>query len=632
MPGSTLVAPNVNQATLPPGALGGNITVAKPAGTLNATYPYPIDKTVPAPVVLTSDAADKHIAQMTTSTEQSNADVANANAIKNAPPPGNTTTDTGNATDTPTQASDYESQINDVLNSLSDGSVEAKPNNLQSNTTDEDQQQIVQDQQTRQTVANSINSINNGTYPLSSSEQAQVAGVADSYQGALATQQQINNIFSAQNNLPGTYAETSHISMSTIENAINSSAKNINDINSRILSAQGKLTQSLLDNDYKTATALYTQIGDDIKDRTTEIDNIQKAIATETATMRDNVKEKLSTLISEQKLDADTKQNAIDNAYKQGMLTIAQKKLADSELAKNVVDSAPQNLPTVTMTGGDTPNVAQQSQFLASLPKDVATLVQGIANYQINPSAIPTRQYKGASGYTQQQMLALVSQYDPSYSQQEYSTRQSLMTNFQSGAYSKNINALNTAIGHIVDLTHNFEGLGNTSFTPYNQAKNSIESLFGSGQPGKAGLNVAAATGELASVFKNSGATDSEIKSLGTLDANSSPAQVKAYQEAAVQLLASRLSALQDTYTAGMGKAPTKSFLSDTNMNSLLKLQQQGLDVQVPDIANAPTVQLQTFHDADPKNASLIDSIMKQNPGYQPSDVVTLLQQEGIMQ
>lgn len=318
------------------------------------------------------------------------------------------------------------------------------------------------------------------------------------------------------------------------------------------------------------------------------------------------------------------KNAAADLAYKQAQTAqlISQVQGNSSVGSKN----------TVEMTGDNTPNQSQQAQFLSALPTDLATLVKGIANYQINPSSVPTRNYKGVGGLTQSQVLTLVSQYDPSFSQQNYNSRQSLMTNFASGKYSQNINSLNTAVGHISDILGNFSGLDNAGFTPYNAAKNAVENLFGSGNIGRAALNINAATSEIASTFKGAGATDEEIKALGILDANSSPDQVNAYIETATQLLASRLGALQDTYTSGMGKAPTNSFLSPTSQQALLKLQQQGLDIKVPQLADSPLVKIQTFHDASTDNAKLLDGIMANHPELQndPQKAIDFLNQQGI--
>jgi hypothetical protein len=274
-------------------------------------------------------------------------------------------------------------------------------------------------------------------------------------------------------------------------------------------------------------------------------------------------------------------------------------RLDNSTIAKNYQDIAtakasmpgavsPANLPQVNMTAGNIPDPTAQSKLLSSIPdSNLQALIQGIADYKINPNSLPTRNYKGVGGLTQSQVLSLVSQYDPTFSQSQYASRQALQTNFTSGKYSQNINALNTAVGHISDILNNTKDLGNTSVPGVNAVKNFIASGLGSGAVAKATTNLHAATGELASVFKSGGATDQEISNLGTIDANSSPSQVQAYIETASQLLASRLQALTDTYTSGMGKAPATGFLSPTSQANLQKLSAAGLNIQVPGVNNS---------------------------------------------
>ena len=248
------------------------------------------------------------------------------------------------------------------------------------------------------------------------------------------------------------------------------------------------------------------------------------------------------------------------------------------------------SLPEVSITAGNIPDSVAQTKFLQAIPDtNLQALIKGIADYTINPSSVPTRNYKGVGGMTQSQVLSMVSQYDPTFSQSQYASRQALRTNFTSGKYSQNINSLNTAVGHISDILSNIKSVGNNNgiLAPLNAGKNAIASFFGSGAPGKASLNINAATSELATTFKGSGATDDEIKALGSIDANSSPDQVNNYIETATQLLASRLQALTDTYTAGMGKAPATPFLSPTSQAALQKLSATGLNIQVPGVNNS---------------------------------------------
>ena len=233
--------------------------------------------------------------------------------------------------------------------------------------------------------------------------------------------------------------------------------------------------------------------------------------------------------------------------------------------------------PTVQMQSTGAPDQATQQAFLQTIPPQFRQLVTNIANYQQSTSSLSPK--------TKTQLESWAAQYDPTYDSKQYASRQALMTSFSSGKYSQNKNALNTAIGHIGDLVTNFSKLDNNSNTFNNATVNFVKgNILGQGGVTSAGLNISAATGELASTFKSGGATDQEIKNIGTIGVNSSPEQAKAFIQTSIQLLGSRLQALTDTYTQGMGKPPATSFLSHTNIAALSNLKNQGYQVDIPGV------------------------------------------------
>lgn len=271
--------------------------------------------------------------------------------------------------------------------------------------------------------------------------------------------------------------------------------------------------------------------------------------------------------------------------------------------------------PTVQLAANGTPDATSQSAFLQTIPSAFRQLVQNVANYQQSTSTLSPK--------TKTQIEAWAAQYDPTYDSKQYATRQALQTNFASGKYSQNKNALNTAIGHLADLTTNFAKLGNGGFTPFNAIKNSTESTFGSGGITSASTNINAAVGELASTFKSGGATDQEISNLGTVGTNSSPDQAKAFVQTAVQLLASRLQALTDTYTQGMGKPPATNFLSPTNIAALSILKNQGYEVNIPGVNYTDPV---AYSKASADNSAELASVRQQFPNLSPADALAQAQ------
>jgi len=433
--------------------------------------------------------------------------------------------------------------------------------------------------------------------------------------------------------------------ISNIKKMISAGNDKISTINTRLLDAQSKLTQAFKDNDYKTATSLYDKISADLKLRTTEINDLNKNVADATKQMQtdaqNNIKDQLTALMDQNTVSYQEKQQAIaqaslDEKTKNDLETQNLNKLKYELSASQATGGNIPSLPQVNMTGDNVPSTQDQQTFLASLPGgatgQVATMVKGIADYSLNPSSFSTSARQSQGGLTQSQIVTMAKQYDPTFDQSQYANRQALIKNFQSGTYSKNVNSLNTAIGHLTDLSSNFDKLSNSGFTPYNALKNKVESAFGAGGITSAGTNISAVMGELASTFKGTGATDQEIKNLGTVDVNSSPEQIKSFIETATQLLSSRLDALNQTYESGMGKANDKGFLSPTASNNLLKLQQKGFDIQVPELAKNPTIILKTFNDSDPGNASLLQQLHQTMPNATPQEVVDFLKTNNKLQ
>lgn len=501
-----------------------------------------------------------------------------------------------------------------------------------------------------QGLLTSLNQVINGTYPLSPTQQAQIDGLKAQFATLIQQQTTANanftggttvaeNLYGMGNSLTG---------LGEIKGTVDAGIAKIADLNSKLTSAVATMEQGFQTDDLTMLKSAYDMYTTSVKDKQDELDklttlaqNVQAQVQKAKVDAANEAHQTFQDNLAAENQTMAQKKDTFDEYIQSANLTLAQRKEALDEFTASqasTVAANPGAAGNVSVQADGSISKSDQASYLANLPGgatgELATVVKGVANYTINPSSVPTKQYKGAGGFTQAQVLALAANYDPTFSQSNYANRQALVKNFTSGAYSQNINALNTAVGHIADLTNNFSGLNNAGFTPYNTAKNAVDSLFGAGNVVKASTNIAAATGELASVFKKSGATDAEIKNLGQIDANSSPAQVKAYQEASSQLLASRLSALEQTYTAGMGKPPDTPFLSPDSQTALLKMQQNGLNVQVPELAKAPVVQLQTFHDADPQNASLIDALVNADPTLKsdPQRMVSLLQDQGYLQ
>lgn len=256
-----------------------------------------------------------------------------------------------------------------------------------------------------------------------------------------------------------------------------------------------------------------------------------------------------------------------------------------------------------------------QKQFLGTLPPPIASLVQGLINYTAKP---PANTKAG------QKLNALAHQADPSYDESQYNIRQKLTLDYTSGQTGKNVQALNTAVNHLVDLSKNFPNLPNSDLTKYNTFADWYNSNVGKGDVTKVITDLNAVTGELAKVFKGTGATDEEIKNLKQgITLNSSPAQFKAFIEEATSLLGGRLDALNQTYENSVGKAFPRSFLTPDTSVKLSNLLNQGYSIDVPGVKYTDP---KAFITSNTNNKALFQQAANQFPDYSAEEILQIIQ------
>ncbi len=444
-------------------------------------------------------AQDKAVAQA-----KITADTAKANALS-----GNTTSNTTTGQTTPNNA--VVSPEQDEANRLNQQAF--------------DRAQI---------TAEKIDGIQNGSIPLSQGEQAQVTELKNQFQNLIEQTGVANKNYEQGLQILGAssgrqrYTPATHLGQ--INDAIQKGIQKVADLNVQMAGAVGKMEQAFKDSDIdkvKEQDAIYQKA---FKDRVDFLNQTAKDAATAAKDARDFAYRATQDLIQNNmlsdKFDYQKSQDAINNAFQQGQLSETQRhNLAQEALSKAAQQGADgggiPGLPTVNMTGENKPDSAQQEAFLASLPPDVATLVKGIANYQLNLSTSPQKLYKGTSGLTQSQMAALVLQYDPTFSQSQFATRQAYMKNLQSGQIYQGIVAGNKAINHLASFAEDVSNLQNIyPFSGLNKASQVARAPFsGKLQTTMKEANTEAngVKDELAKFFKGTGASDVLVRILHNL-------------------------------------------------------------------------------------------------------------------
>jgi len=466
-----------------------------------------------------------------------------------------------------------------------------------------------------ESAINSLNQLANGTFPLSANEQAQVDGIKAQFAALITAQQTANanftggttvaeNIYGMGNSLTG---------LGEIKGTIDAGIAKIADLNSKMGAAIASMEDGFRTNDIAAIKAAYDVYSTSVKDRQTELDTAQaaisKALVDAQTAQRENETLALTKMMDDNTISYQVKQQALaqstlDEKTKDDIATQQLDKLkynldvekegfAESQALKASQGTGiGDTLPVATMTSAGVPDPAIQTQLLNSLPGgptgDLATQVKGLANYTLNPTDFTVRTLKGGTQITRDQMVALVQKYDPSYDDKQYQTRQNFLKSLNGGGVlNQKVIALNTASSHLATVAASISKLGNVNFNPFgltNGIKNAVGGSIGTIPTSGAKLAVGAVTGELATAFKQAGATDAEIKSLGTIDQNSSPASVQSYITNATDLMAGKIQAITDSYTSTMGKSPDASLMSPTAQSALSTLKNEGYQIDIPGI------------------------------------------------
>lgn len=212
--------------------------------------------------------------------------------------------------------------------------------------------------------------------------------------------------------------------------------------------------------------------------------------------------------------------------------------------------------------------------YLKSLPSTMATQVQALAEGRMQfPSS-----YALSKPYWQK-MLTAVAQYDPAFNQSDYNARSKTRAAFTSGQEGRNITSYNTVIGHLDQMDHAIDSLGNTPFTWWNKPAQWLGTNVGDAHTQGAISNFntvkGAVTSELVKALRGSGGAEADIQYwMKRFDQADSPVALHAAVKEAASLLGSRIDALTDQYNTGMGTAAkTPPGLSPTAAKSLSRLQ-----------------------------------------------------------
>lgn len=208
--------------------------------------------------------------------------------------------------------------------------------------------------------------------------------------------------------------------------------------------------------------------------------------------------------------------------------------------------------------------------YLQSLPPGMQSQIKAIVEGRMQPPsgfALKSPQI--------QFLMKAAAQYEPGFDLTKWSSRAGTAKDFASGMAARNVTSLNTVIGHLSDLKEKADALGNTSYPLINTVKNTFNTATGGAEANNFDLARNAVADELAKVFKGSGISDHEIAQWkSTLNAAQSPDQVKGAVKTAINLMESRLFALNDQRDRGMStQNEPRSLLNEKSREGLAKIE-----------------------------------------------------------
>lgn len=510
-----------------------------------------------------------------------------------------------------------------------------------------------QNTQDATSVLTSLHQIANGSYPLTADQQAQVAGLQQVFAGLIQEQKIANenltggttvamNLYGMGNSVAG---------LGIIKGTVDSGLAKIADLNSKLVAAVAQMKSGFQTDNYNLIKGAYDEYNAAAKEKQAQLDKITSEAAAAAADIQAR-KDKLRQYnLDVAKFKQTGDQNAFDNALKTEAQAFDEKYKSQTlklEWAKLNAANNPSGLPggvsipsaAVTSTGA--PDPASQKATLDKISQTygpmTAIAIKGLADYSLNPTDWTIRGTK-AGGMTREQAVTLAKMVDPTYDDSQFAVRKAMKENITSGAYSKTISAANTLIQHLALLQANFNALGNTGSvgTILNPLKNLEMGLVGSGKPTAVKTAIDAVATEAATVYKGGTPSESEIASWKEkMNANMSPAQMKSAIQTVTDLMAGKLSTISDEYKGVMG-TPLSSFaggyqvLTDRNAKTLQDL---GVDPSTvdPTYGNSPTMKLQNFYTADPKNQDLIDKLVQADPSLKsdPQKMLDTLYSNGI--
>lgn len=201
--------------------------------------------------------------------------------------------------------------------------------------------------------------------------------------------------------------------------------------------------------------------------------------------------------------------------------------------------------------------------FLKTLSPRVAGQVKAIAEGRQQPPS-------SRSSKAGQNLLGLVSQYDPTFDANRFTLRKDV----ESGKAADNVRSINTSIQHFGEFADAVGALKNNDVKQLNRIANQLGYETGNGALPAAELARVLVRGEIAKAATGGHVTVEEQKALDkSLDTAQSPQSILQVAKTAAHLLGGKLGAMKDQYNSVMkGHGGDFQVLTPTSKTTLKRL------------------------------------------------------------
>lgn len=214
-----------------------------------------------------------------------------------------------------------------------------------------------------------------------------------------------------------------------------------------------------------------------------------------------------------------------------------------------------------------------QQQNFANIPDDLKTSVQELVNGDVLISDLVKS--RGIQGTQQiQKLINYAQSVDPTYSvnteKQRYAFKQKWVNDAVQGSVGSRT-AINTALGHLADLSEASKQLPGGVLKKMNSVKNVLSKEFGDPSVTNFRITLEALGSELARVYKGGVPNEGEIKAWQeSLAANFAKSQLKGAFNTTAKLLSSKITGLRYTYKTAMGKEYDQTVIDPDKRQALI--------------------------------------------------------------